>query len=116
MGGAIGALARATPRVLLAILSCATPRPRAPRGERSRRLNPVTVPAEVVGSSIGRLSHHRMMSGDGCDGLELIRRPYNGRGIHEIGSSTPLSTFGVGWLHGVNGVVHSSGVTFLSVP
>ena len=52
--------------------------------ERSRRLNPVTVPAEVVGSSIGRLSHHRMMSGDECDGLELVRRPYNGCGITRL--------------------------------
>jgi hypothetical protein len=54
------------------------------RGERSRRSqrpNPVTGPTEVVGSSIWRLSHHRMMSGDVCDGLELVRRPYNGRGI-----------------------------------
>ena len=41
----------------------------------------VTTSAEVVGSSIGRLSHHRMMSGSVCDGLELVRRPYNGRGI-----------------------------------
>ena len=35
----------------------------------------VTTSAEVVGSSIGRLSHHRMMSGSVCDGLELVRRP-----------------------------------------
>ena len=28
----------------------------------------------------------------------------------------PFSTFGVGWLRGVNGVVHSSGVTSLGVP
>ena len=39
----------------------------------------VTTSAEVVGSSIGRLSHHRMMSGNVCDGLQLVRRPYNGR-------------------------------------
>ena len=39
----------------------------------------VTTSAEVVGSSIGRLSHHRMMSGKVCDGLELVRRPHNGR-------------------------------------
>jgi hypothetical protein len=38
-------------------------RARAPSG-RSQRPNPVTGPAEVVGSWIGRLSHHRMMS---CD-------------------------------------------------
>ena len=44
-------------------------------GSGSRRPNPVTVPAEVVGSSIGRLSHHRMMSGEVCDGLELVRLP-----------------------------------------
>ena len=30
----------------------------------SRRSNPVTVPAEVVGSSIGRLAQHRMTSDD----------------------------------------------------
>ena len=35
----------------------------------------VTTSAEVVGSSIGRLSHHRMMSGNVFDGLELVRRP-----------------------------------------
>ena len=58
--------------------------------ERSRRLNPVTVPAEVVGSSIGRLSHHRMMSGDGCDGLELVRRPYNGRCITRLAVRPPF--------------------------
>ena len=43
----------------------------------------VTTSAEVVGSSIGRLSHHRMMSGSVCDGLELVRRPHNGRVIME---------------------------------
>ena len=41
----------------------------------------VTTSAEAVGSSIGRLSHHRMMSGNVCDGLELVRRPHNGRVI-----------------------------------
>ena len=54
------------------------------RGERSRRSqrpNPVTGPTEVVGSSIWRLSHHHMVPGDVCDGLELVRRPYNGPGI-----------------------------------
>ena len=40
-----------------------------------------TTSAEVVGSSIRRLFHHRMMSGSVCDGLKLDRRPYNGRGI-----------------------------------
>ena len=39
----------------------------------------VTTSAEAVVSSIGRLSHHRMMSGNVCDGLELVRRPHNGR-------------------------------------
>jgi hypothetical protein len=29
----------------------------------------VTTSAEAVGSSIGRLSHHRMISGSVCDGL-----------------------------------------------
>jgi hypothetical protein len=52
----------------------------AARG-RSHRPNPVTGSDEVVGSSIGRLAHHHMMSCDVCDGLELVRRPYNGRGI-----------------------------------
>jgi len=41
----------------------------------------VTTSAEAVGSSIGRLSHHRMMSGNVCGGLELVRRPHNGRVI-----------------------------------
>ena len=39
----------------------------------------VTTSAEAVDSSIGRLSHHRMMSGNVCDGIELVRRPNNGR-------------------------------------
>ena len=39
----------------------------------------VTTSAEVVGSSIGRLNHHRMMSCNVCDGLELGRRPFNER-------------------------------------
>ena len=43
----------------------------------------VTTSAEVVGSSIGRLSHHRMMSGNACGGLELVSRPHNGRVIME---------------------------------
>ena len=53
------------------------------RLRRSQRQNPITVPAEVVGSTIGRLFHHRMMSCDVCDGLQLVRRPYNGRYDHE---------------------------------
>ena len=39
----------------------------------------VTTSAEAVDSSTGRLSHHRMMSGNVCDGIELVRRPNNGR-------------------------------------
>ena len=35
----------------------------------------VTMSAEVVGSSIGRLFHHRMMSLNVCGGLEFVRRP-----------------------------------------
>ena len=35
----------------------------------------VTTSAEVVGSSIGRLSHHCLVSGSVFDGLELVRRP-----------------------------------------
>ena len=38
-----------------------------------------TTSAEVVGSSIRRLSHHRMMSGSVCDGCKLVRRSYYGR-------------------------------------
>ena len=34
----------------------------------------VTTSADAVGSSIQRLSHHRMMSGNVCDGLELVIR------------------------------------------
>ena len=34
-----------------------------------------TTSAEMVGSSIRRLSHHLMMSGNVFDGLELVRRP-----------------------------------------
>ena len=71
----MGALVRATrTRVVSDFVMCQ----HLGRGERSRhsrRPNPVTVPAEIVGSSIGRLSHHRMMSGEVCDGLELVRRP-----------------------------------------
>ena len=43
----------------------------------------VTTSAEVVGSSIGRLYHHRMMSGNVCDGFELVRRPHKGRVVVE---------------------------------
>ena len=52
-------------------------------GRSPRRPITVTTSAEVVGSSIGRLSHHRMMSGNVCGGLELVRRPHNGRVIME---------------------------------
>ena len=51
------------------------------RSQHSLRPNPVTVSAEVVGSSIGRLSHHRMMPADVCDGLGLDRRPWDGHTI-----------------------------------
>ena len=66
------------------ILSCAIPRPRRALAALAAIESAVTVPAEVVGSSIGRLSHHCMMSGDECDGLELVRRPYNGCGITRL--------------------------------
>ena len=66
-------------------------RSRRGRGERSQRPNPITVPTEVVGSSIGRLSHHAMMSCGVCDGLELVRRPYNARGIMRIRPFEPFS-------------------------
>ena len=49
----------------------------------------VTTSAEAVVSSIGRLSHHRMMSGNVCDGLELVRRAYNGRVIMAYALSSP---------------------------
>ena len=39
----------------------------------------VTASAEVVLLSIGRLCHHRMMSGNVCDGWKLVSRPYYGR-------------------------------------
>ena len=71
----------------------------------------VTTSAEVVGSSIGRLSHHRMMSGSVCDGLELVRRAYNGRVIMAYALSSPSGGVAVG----VNTVVHSSFSSFLSV-
>ena len=57
----------------------------ARRGGRRRRESDrggavtVTTSAEAVVSSIRRLFHHRMMSGNVCDGLELVRRPHNGR-------------------------------------
>ena len=49
----------------------------------------VTTSAEVVVSSTGRLSHHRMMSGSLCDGLGLVRRAYNGRVIMAYALSSP---------------------------
>ena len=47
----------------------------------------VTTSTKVVGSSIWRLSHHRMMSGNVCDGLEIVHRPYN---IVKRASNRPL--------------------------
>ena len=43
----------------------------------------VTTSAEAVSSAIRRLSHHHMMSGNVCTGLELVCRPYNRRRIME---------------------------------
>ena len=43
----------------------------------------VTTSAEAVASAIRRLSHHHMMSGNVCAGLELVCRPYNRRRIME---------------------------------
>ena len=43
----------------------------------------VMTSAEAVGSSIKRLFHHHMMSGNVCDGFGLVRRPHNGRENHE---------------------------------
>ena len=60
-------------------------RRRALGSRRSQRPNPVTGPAKVVGSSIGRLARHHMMSGDVCNGLDPVRRPYNSRCDHESG-------------------------------
>ena len=57
----------------------------------------VTVPAEAVGLRTKRLSHHRMMSGSVCDGLELVRRPHNGREKHAIALLSPSAW---GWLRG----------------
>ena len=65
----------------------------------------VTTSAEVVGSSIGRLFHHLMMSGNVCDGFELVRRPNNGRDI----TDSPIRSFEPR-IRGVNGIVHSSTV------
>ena len=56
----------------------------------------VTTSTKVVGSSIWRLSHHRMMSGNVCDGLDLVHRPYN---IVKWASDRVLSA---GLLRGVN--------------
>ena len=64
----------------------------------------VTTSAEVVRSSTRRLSHHRMMSGNVCDGLELVRRAYNGRVIMAYALSSPSGGVAVG----VNKVVHTS--------
>ena len=74
----------------------------------------VTTSAEAVGSSTGRLSHHRMMPGSVCDGLEIVRRPHN---VGKLASNqgTTLSSPSAGWLRGVNKVVHSSFSSFLSV-
>ena len=49
----------------------------------------VTTSAEAVGSSIWRLSHHYMMSGNVCDGFGLVRRPHNGRGIMKCLTRAP---------------------------
>ena len=51
------------------------------RALESARSSAVTVTssADAVGSSTRRLSHHRMMSGNVCDGMELVRRRYNER-------------------------------------
>ena len=49
----------------------------------------VTTSAEAVSSAIRRLSHHHMMSGNVCTGLELVCRPYNGRVIMEYALSSP---------------------------
>ena len=49
----------------------------------------VTTSAEVVGTSIGRLSQPRMMSGNVCDGLALVRRSYGGRVVMEYALSIP---------------------------
>ena len=39
----------------------------------------VTASPKVIGSSTGRLSHHRMVSGDVRDGLGLVIRSRKGR-------------------------------------
>ena len=57
----------------------------AEHSRRSAATDPVTGPAKVVGSSIGRLARHHMMSGDVCNGLDPVRRPYNSRCDHESG-------------------------------
>ena len=54
----------------------------------------VTTPAEAVGSSIWRLSHHYMMSGNVCDGFALVRRPHNGRGIMKSLTRSPWGVVG----------------------
>ena len=59
-----------------------------------------------------RLAQHHMMLCDVCDVLELVLTGAESR----YWPFDTLSTFGVGWLRSVNGVVHSSGVTALSVP
>ena len=65
----------------------------------------VTTSAEAVASAIRRLSHHHMMSGNVCDGFELVRRPNNGRDI----TDSPIRSFEPR-IRGVNGIVHSSTV------
>ena len=49
----------------------------------------VTTSAEAVGSSIWRLSHHYMMSGNVYEGFGLVRRPHNGRGIMKCLTRAP---------------------------
>ena len=61
----------------------------AAAAESTRGSVTVTTSAEVVGSSTRRLSHHRMMSGNVCDGLEFVRRAYNGRVIMAYSLSSP---------------------------
>ena len=89
-------------------------RERSPCAREPARSSAVTVTssADAVGSSTRRLSHHRMMSGNVCDGLELVRRRYNER-LSWI-SRFPELLGGV-CRTGVNLVVHSSVSRVLSV-
>jgi hypothetical protein len=68
----------------------------ARRGGQLRSGSAVTVmtSAEAVGSSIERLSHHHMMSGNVCDGFWLVRRPHNGRENHESLTRAPWGVVG----------------------